>query len=453
MKIILASQSPRRHELLKAAGFEFDIIPATGEENIPPNTPPEQAVTALAEQKAAEIAALYPDSDCTVIGADTIVYLDGEILGKPADKDDAFAMLRKLSGKLHRVFTGVAVISNRSKHTFFEETTVEFHELSDSEIAAYIDTGEPFDKAGAYGIQEKGMLLVKQIRGDFYNVMGLPISRLARVLREQHDNRDNRDKRDKRYGISDLLGIMSRLRVECPWDREQTHASIRANVIEEAYEVAEAIDRGSAAELCEESGDLLLQVVFHAQIASEAGEYNFDDVCDGICRKLIYRHPHVFSDSERGASSTADDVLKNWDRLKSDGAKAADRLDSVPKSLPALLRGEKVGKRAALAGFDFTEVSQTLDCLESEIEELKMAVSQEKEARIEEEFGDVLFSCCNLGRILKKDCEKALTLSINRFIMRFRELEDMVLESGRTIDSLSTTQLDELWQLAKKACT
>ncbi|MCL1788990.1 MAG: nucleoside triphosphate pyrophosphohydrolase, partial [Oscillospiraceae bacterium] len=338
--------------------------------------------------------------------------------------------------------------------SFYEKTEVEFHPLTDVEITDYIETGEPFDKAGAYGIQEKGMLLVKRIDGDFYNVMGLPVSRLARILRDMGCG-GSETPSEQTYNISDLLNIMARLRVECPWDREQTHASIRPNVIEKAYEVPEAIDDADSALLCEELGDLLLQVVFHGQIAEETGAYDFDDICNGICKKLIYRHPHVFSDIK---ADSAGEVLKNWDDLKSvsKGEQTTyERLLSVPKTLPALIRGEKVGKRAAGTGFDFADTNETLNCLKSEIRELEEAIGSnldnfhKKESRIEEEFGDILFCCCNLGRFLKKDCEKALTFSINRFIMRFGGLEDMVLKSGKEFKEFSSTELDKLWQVAK----
>jgi tetrapyrrole methylase family protein/MazG family protein len=437
---------------MSASGFSFRVVPAKGEELIPPNTPSEQAAAALAQQKAEEVHALFPD--CVVVAADTIVVIDGDILNKPIDKADAFSMLKRLSGRRHNVFTGVAIYGDISKNIFCEKTEVEFHELSDEEINAYIETGEPFDKAGAYGIQEKGMLLVKEIKGDFYNVMGLPISRVSRELQNQHGISPGSGK--KSYDIHDLRGIMARLRTDCPWDREQTHASIRTNVIEEAYEVAEAIDSGVPELLCEELGDLLLQVVFHAQIASETQRFGFEDICVSICEKLIYRHPHVFGDTK---ADSADEVLKNWDELKAHSKRmptAANNLDDVPKSLPALMRGEKVGKRAANAGFDFANVNETLDCLKSEINELESAINSnlvelhKKESQIEEEFGDVLFSCCNLGRFLKKDCEKALTFSVNRFIMRFRRLEDMLFEMGKKFEELSQEQLNELWQSSKK---
>ena len=179
--MILASQSPRRRELLSLITEDFRIIPAKGEEILPEKISPENAVLTLSEQKADEI---YRENRGEVIvAADTIVAIDGKILGKPADEKDAFAMLKTLSGRVHEVFTGVCVIfANGRKERFFEETKVGFYELSDVEIAAYIKTGEPMDKAGAYGIQGKGALLVKRIDGDYYNVMGLPVARLLRVL-------------------------------------------------------------------------------------------------------------------------------------------------------------------------------------------------------------------------------------------------------------------------------
>ena len=180
--MILASQSPRRKELLGFISSDFRIIPAVGEEIVPEGATPEETVLALSRQKAEEIFAANKGE--TIVAADTIVAIDGEILGKPRDKEHAAEMLRKLSGRVHSVFTGVCVIfADGSRENFAEETKVEFYELSEREIADYIATGDPMDKAGAYGIQEKGAANVKGIVGDFYNVMGLPVGRLARVLR------------------------------------------------------------------------------------------------------------------------------------------------------------------------------------------------------------------------------------------------------------------------------
>ena len=180
--MILASQSPRRRELLAYIEPDFRVIPAVGEENIPDGATPEQAVLALSRQKAEEIATQYKDE--IIIAADTVVAIDGKILGKPHSKAEAAEMLSTLSGRVHSVFTGVCVIfADGGIENFAEETKVEFYPLTDGEINSYIATGDPMDKAGAYGIQEKGAANVKGIVGDFYNVMGLPVGRLARILR------------------------------------------------------------------------------------------------------------------------------------------------------------------------------------------------------------------------------------------------------------------------------
>lgn len=256
----------------------------------------------------------------------------------------------------------------------------------------------------------------------------------------------------EKYGVDDLRLIMKELRSEhgCPWDREQDHKSIRMDVLEEAYEVMEAIDSDNSDLLKEELGDLMLQVVFHSEIESEKGVFDLDDVADGICKKLIYRHPHVFGDVSVNNSA---EVLKNWDALKSKSKneeKASDRLRSVPKLLPALMRGEKVGKRAANVGFDFTDVSEVIERLKSEISELEEAVNSQSDIKIEEELGDILFSCTNLSRFLKKDSEKALTFAINKFIIRFSSVEALIEEDGKTFSELSQEELNEYWEKAKK---
>ena len=179
--MILASKSPRRQELLRIISEDFRIIPAVGEEIIPDGASPKDAVLLLSRQKAKEIYAQYKGE--VIVSADTVVAIDNMILGKPHDEAEAFEMLKRLSGRVHTVFTGVCVIfEDGSSENFAERTDVEFYPLSDSEIKDYIATGEPMDKAGAYGIQEKGALLVRRIDGDFFNVMGLPISRLSRVI-------------------------------------------------------------------------------------------------------------------------------------------------------------------------------------------------------------------------------------------------------------------------------
>lgn len=182
-KLILASASPRRRELLGIIAEDFEVIPATGEENADLSLSPAESVKSLARQKAEEVSAKYPD--CVVVGADTMVFCEGRALGKPRDRADAGEMLKLLSGRAHSVITAVAVAQNgRAEKVFAEETEVEFYPLTDEEIDCYVKSGEPMDKAGAYGIQDKGALLVKGIRGDYYNVMGLPVGRLYREISE-----------------------------------------------------------------------------------------------------------------------------------------------------------------------------------------------------------------------------------------------------------------------------
>lgn len=259
------------------------------------------------------------------------------------------------------------------------------------------------------------------------------------------------DKNKDYFNIDDLLTIVKILRAPggCPWDMEQNHASIRMDVLEEAYEVMEAIDSGEPELLREELGDLLLQIVFHAELETETGGFTFGDVCDGICKKLIVRHPHVFG--EVVVSGTGE-VLKNWDAIKSRGkgeTTVTERLESVPKLLPALMRGEKIGRRAAVGGFDFENIAQVFTQLRSEIDELETAVSLGNSDNIEEELGDILFACTTAGRFLKKDCEKALTISLNKFIMRFRAVENQALGAGKNLAEMPAEEKDMLWQRAK----
>ncbi|MBR5088641.1 MAG: nucleoside triphosphate pyrophosphohydrolase, partial [Ruminiclostridium sp.] len=214
-------------------------------------------------------------------------------------------------------------------------------------------------------------------------------------------------------------------------------------------EVAEAIDSGDSDLLKEELGDLLLQVVFHTELEDEQKRFGFDDVCDGICKKLIYRHPHVFGNI---SVDTPEEVLKNWDNLKSESKheeKASDRLRSVPKLLPALMRAEKVGKRASRVGMDFGSTEEVIARLRSEIDELEAALKEGNDHNTEEELGDILFSCTNLSRFLQKDCEKALTFAINKFIIRFSGVEALLEEQGKTFTEVTSEELETLWEKAK----
>ena len=255
-----------------------------------------------------------------------------------------------------------------------------------------------------------------------------------------------------RYTIEDLREIMKLLRSEngCPWDKKQDHHSIRNNFLEETYEVLEAIDQNDTEHLKEELGDVLLQVVFHAQMEDEEKRFNFDDVCDGICKKLILRHPHIFGDVKADDSET---VLKNWDAIKKEekGQKTAtDTLESVPKVFPALMRSEKVQKRAARAGFDYPGISDALNDLKSEILELEQAIHEQDAENQKEELGDLLFSCVNVARFIKVDAEEALGSSCEKFIHRFAIVEQLAQEQGVNMAEASIDRLNELWYQAKK---
>ena len=253
------------------------------------------------------------------------------------------------------------------------------------------------------------------------------------------------------YNIVDLLEIMALLRQPggCPWDAKQTHESIKQNFIEETYEVIEAINKNDKDLLCEELGDIMMQVVFHAQIEKEQGSFDFDDVCDGICKKLIVRHPHVFGDVE---AETVDKVLSNWDEIKNKtkGRKTiADSMISVPRELPALMRATKLQKKAADVGFDWPDASGALDKLSEETLELKEAIASGDKTHIEEEFGDLLFSMVNVSRYIKVDSEEALTKANDKFLARFSQVEKLATQRGIDMKQAPLEVLDSLWNEIK----
>ena len=252
------------------------------------------------------------------------------------------------------------------------------------------------------------------------------------------------------YGVKDLEEIVRILRAAggCPWDAEQTHQSIRRNFLEEAYEAVEAIDEGSPEHLEEELGDVLLQVVMHARMEQEAGRFDLDGVADGICKKLIYRHPHVFGDV---AVSGTGEVLSNWEALKRKEKGQAtnnDALEAVARALPALWRAEKVQKKARKAGFDWPDVSGALDKLSEELEELKTAAAEG--TNVAEELGDLLFSAVNAARFLKVDPEDALNGATDKFIGRFRKVEAQAAAQGKAMEDMGLEELDALWERAKE---
>ena len=255
--------------------------------------------------------------------------------------------------------------------------------------------------------------------------------------------------RKERYGFEDLLQIMKILRAPdgCMWDREQDHHSIRRNFIEETYEAVEASDNEDSELLKEELGDVLLQVVFHAEIESEKNVFDIGDVTDGICKKLIFRHPHIFSETQ--VSSTGE-ILENWEHLKQaekHQRTAADTLDSVARSLPALIRADKVLTKAAKAGFDWESVDDALGKVREELQELEEAVHQGNNAA--EELGDLLLAAAGVARFIGCDPEQSTVQSCEKFISRFRQVE--TLSEGRPLGELTLDELTALWQQAKKS--
>lgn len=256
-----------------------------------------------------------------------------------------------------------------------------------------------------------------------------------------------------RYTYTDLIEIVRLLRAEngCPWDRAQTHESIRMNLIEEAYELAEAIDLKDDVKMQEETGDLLLQAVFHEVLAEERGAFDSDDVTTEICKKLIFRHSHIFGTDK---AENSDQALDTWEKNKKKEkhqTTASDAVRDVPKTFPALMRAEKVQKRAAKIGFDFASAMDALQKIKEETEELLSAMQSGEQQKIEEEGGDLLFSVCNVLRLSKVECEQALTRSIEKFIARFTRMESAILTDGKDPQTLTAKQMDEYYNAVKNA--
>ena len=260
--------------------------------------------------------------------------------------------------------------------------------------------------------------------------------------------------------FDDLVAVMARLRAPggCPWDHEQTYASLSQYLLEEAYETFDAIQEadstGDTTNLKEELGDLLLQVVFHATIGAERGDFNIDEVADGVTQKLVLRHPHVFGDAKL---ERAEDVLDNWDRLKADERAASGKevkqhdsiLDEVPIHFPALLEALKLSKRAAKVGFDWPDKEPIFEKLSEEVDELKAAIANNEIGNIEEEIGDLLFVVTNLARKLDIEPETALKRGNRKFRKRFRFIENELRSSGKKLDESCLDEMDALWNAAK----
>ena len=250
--------------------------------------------------------------------------------------------------------------------------------------------------------------------------------------------------------IDKLIKTVAKLRSPngCPWDKEQTHRTLKRYLIEEAYETIDAIDTGDKHLLMEELGDVLLQVVLHAQIAKDNKDFTFDDVCESINKKMISRHPHVFSNIK---VKNTEEVLKNWEILKSSEKPHRKQLfDGVPISLPALLKALKISKKVARVGFEWEKESDLWKKFYDEIKEFKEAVKSKNKTQQSEELGDVLFTIVNLARWYKLDPEENLNNGITKFIRRFHRVEKRVNKSGKKINNLTPKELDKLWKEVKK---
>ncbi len=264
---------------------------------------------------------------------------------------------------------------------------------------------------------------------------------------------------NKRADIQKLIDLIERLRGEngCPWDKEQTRETLKPMLIEEAYEVLEALDSASAMDLKEELGDLLFQVVFHAQIAKENGEFQLADVIDRIHEKMVRRHPHVFGNVDL---KTAQDILQNWEDIKAaeKGIKSSSHpdsekslLDGIPLKLPALHRAYQMTAKASRVGFDWSRLEDVLQKMSEETSEILEAHSRQETQKVADEVGDLLFVAVNVARFLGVDPETALRRSNNKFLRRFRYLESVIKRQGRELKEASLSEMDEIWEEAKKA--
>lgn len=296
------------------------------------------------------------------------------------------------------------------------------------------------DEASVYIVRALGTSEQKVLKSLIYELDHHEFDHLTTVVVPPHS---------EGISMTKLLEVMNTLRSPegCPWDQEQTHESLKKYLIEESYEVLEAIEAKDMYNLAEELGDLLLQVVFHAQVAKEAGEFEFQDVLKGIIHKLIRRHPHVFGDIEVQDSS---EVVKNWDQIKKEEKGHEEQKENIfnfPRGLPALMLATKTQKKVAKAGFDWPDFQGPLAKVYEELRELEEAVSQGK--GIEEEFGDTLFACVNLSRFLKLDAEEALRYTVQKFQARYKRMVELATLEGQKFEGLSLEMMDEYWEKAK----
>ena len=256
------------------------------------------------------------------------------------------------------------------------------------------------------------------------------------------------NRKDKLEALGRLLDIMDELRIKCPWDREQTFESIRNNTIEETYELADAILKGDMDHTKKELGDLLLHIVFYAKMGSETGHFDIKDVADSISEKLIFRHPHVFGDTD--VQNNPETVKKNWEELKiKEGNHSV--LGGVPSSLPSLIKANRIQEKARAVGFDWDERSQVWDKVEEELKELKVEIEKMDNRQMENEFGDLFFSLVNAARLYGIDPETALERTNRKFITRFNYLENETLKKGRSLRDMTLDEMNVIWEQAKSS--
>ncbi|NLL31420.1 MAG: nucleoside triphosphate pyrophosphohydrolase [Clostridiales bacterium] len=258
--------------------------------------------------------------------------------------------------------------------------------------------------------------------------------------------------KDNKKDFNDLVNLVDTLRGEngCPWDMEQTHKSIKNELIEETYELVEAIEENRIDGMIEELGDVLFHVVFHASIGNEEGHFNITDVVNGIIAKMVYRHPHVFGEKE---INNTNEVLKNWDELKKKEKKydtLTEEMKAIAKTLPALTKANKVQKKAAKVGFDWDNIEETAKKVIEELNEVLDVYKTKNEEKIKKEIGDLLFSCVNLSRKLNVNEEEALNLTINKFINRFSFIEEIALKNNKKLNDMTLEEMDKLWEIAKE---
>lgn len=264
----------------------------------------------------------------------------------------------------------------------------------------------------------------------------------------------NHSREDKLQAFGRLLDVLDELRIKCPWDRKQTNESLRPNTIEETYELCDALMKGDKKDICKELGDVLLHVCFYAKIGSETQDFDIADVCNQLCEKLIFRHPHVFPPKNHEGEShveNAQQVSEQWELLKQkekDGNKTV--LAGVPAALPSLIKAYRIQDKARNVGFDWEERSQVWDKVKEEISEFEAEVEHMDKAKAEAEFGDVMFSLINAARLYKINPDNALEHTNQKFIRRFNYLEQHTLKQGRQLTDMSLEEMDQIWNEAKK---